>query len=117
MDISQKNKRAQNTHATTHRPYETQKRRKTTPKCESYSEGRRNYSPDLEGKWDLGGREEGGGEKEDQFRYRRRCRTSTEGQEFERRYVAVGRENWGVATRKLQMPGTQEAPMTQQGGH
>jgi hypothetical protein len=42
---------------------------------------------------------------------------STEDQEFERRRVAVGEGDLGVATRKSQMPGTQEIPRTQQGGH
>ena len=63
---------------------------------------------------DLGGREEGegkggssdmGGDGE----------RSTEGQEFESRCVAVGDGELGVATRKSQMPGTQEVPRTQQG--
>jgi hypothetical protein len=58
-----------------------------------------------------------GGKNGDQFRYRRRWGRSTEGQEFERRYVAVGEGELGVAIRKSQMPGTQEVPSTQQGGH
>ena len=42
---------------------------------------------------------------------------STEGQELQSRCVAVGERELGVATRKSQMPGTQEVPRTQQGGH
>jgi hypothetical protein len=33
---------------------------------------------------------------------------STEGQEIEQRYIAVGGGELGIATRKSQMPGTQE---------
>ena len=58
------------------------------------------------------GRKKGG-----QFRHGKRWGRSTEGQEFERRYVAVGEGELGVAIRKSQMPGTQEVPSTQQGGH
>ena len=37
--------------------------------------------------------------------------------EIEQRYIAVGGGELGIATRKSQMPGTQEVPRTQQGGH
>jgi hypothetical protein len=40
---------------------------------------------------------------------------STEGQEFESRCVAVEEGKLVIATRKSQMPGTQEVPRTQQG--
>ena len=53
------------------------------------------------------GREKGG-----QFRYRRRWGRSTEGEEFERRYVAMGEGEEVVATRKSQMPEIQEVPRT-----
>jgi hypothetical protein len=41
---------------------------------------------------------------------------STMCQEFERRCVKVGKGELGVATRKSQMPGTQQVSWTQQGG-
>ena len=63
---------------------------------------------------------EEGREKGVQFRYgpskQRRKRRTTEGQEFESRCVVVGEGEQGVATRKSQMPGTQEVPRTQKGG-
>jgi hypothetical protein len=37
------------------------------------------------------------------------------GQEIEQRYEAMGHGNLGVATRKFQKPGNQEAPRTQLG--
>jgi hypothetical protein len=42
---------------------------------------------------------------------------STEGQEIEWRCVAVRDGELVVATKKFQMPGTQEVPRTQQGLH
>lgn len=60
--------------------------------------------------------EEGEG-KGGQFRYGRRWGRHREAQEFESRCVVVGEEELGVATSKSQMPGTQEVPRTQQGGH
>ena len=39
----------------------------------------------------------------------------TEGQEVEQKCVAVGDGDLGLATRKSQIPGKQEAPRTQQG--
>jgi hypothetical protein len=45
---------------------------------------------------------------------RRRGR-STEGQEIEQRCVVVGDEELGIATRKSQIPGKQEAPRTHLG--
>ena len=44
-----------------------------------------------------------------------RERRYTEDQEIEQRCVAMGDGELGVATRKSQMPGKQEAPRTQQG--
>jgi hypothetical protein len=41
---------------------------------------------------------------------------SIEGQKIESRCVAVGEDKWGIATRKSQMPGTQEISRTHQGG-
>ena len=41
---------------------------------------------------------------------------SIDGPEFESRCVAVGEGELRVATRKSQMPGTQEVPRIQQGG-
>ena len=38
---------------------------------------------------------------------------SSEGQEIKEKYVAVGLGKLGVATRKSQTPGKQEAPRTQ----
>ena len=52
-------------------------------------------------------------EKRGQFRYRRRSGRSSEGQEFERRCVAVREGELCVATKKSQMPGTQEVSKTQ----
>ena len=54
------------------------------------------------------------GEKMSRIRYGRRWRRCTEGQEIEQRCVAMGDGELGVATRKPQMPGKQEAPRTQQ---
>jgi hypothetical protein len=65
------------------------------------------------GRGNLGERAEGG---EKMGRSREEI-GSSEGQEFERRYLAVGDEDLGVATRKSQMTGTQEVPRTQQGCH
>ena len=42
---------------------------------------------------------------------------STEGQEFENKYVAGGDGELGVATRKSQISGAQEVPRNYQGGH
>ena len=58
-----------------------------------------------------------GGKKGDWVRYQRRWERNTEGQEFERRRVEVGEGELGVAIRKSQIPGAQEVPRTQQGGH
>ena len=63
----------------------------------------------------MGGREEGEGEKRGRIRYGRRWRRCTEGQEIEQRCVAMGDGELGIATRKSQMPGKQEAPRTQWG--
>ena len=60
---------------------------------------------------DLGGRKKEG-EKRGRIRYWRRC---TEDQEIEKRCIAMGDGELGVATRKFQMPGKQEAPRTQWG--
>ena len=60
---------------------------------------------------DLGGREEG---------ERKRGSGSdmgVDGGDFQRKCVAVGEGELGIATRKFQMPGTQEVPRTQQRGH
>ena len=65
----------------------------------------------------MGGREEGEGNKRGRIKYGRRWRRCTEGQEIEQRCVAMGDGELGVATRKSQMPGTQEIPRTQQGEH
>jgi hypothetical protein len=62
------------------------------------------------------GMEMGGGKKEgDRIKCGRRQGRSTEGQEFEQRYIAVGDGELGVATRKTQMPGNQEVHRTQKG--
>jgi hypothetical protein len=58
--------------------------------------------------------EERRGAMRGRIRYGRRWRC-TEGQEFEQRYVAMGDEELGVATRKSQMPGKQEPLKTPQG--
>jgi hypothetical protein len=50
-----------------------------------------------------------------QFRYRRRWGRSAAGQEFESRCVVAGEGELGVATRKFQMPGTQEFLRIQKG--
>jgi hypothetical protein len=89
-----------------------------TPKygcCRCTQKGEENNLREVEGERDLGGREEGKGEG-GQFRYGRRDRRSSEGQEFESRCVAV-REGELEVARKSQMPGTQEVPRTQHGGH
>jgi hypothetical protein len=44
----------------------------------------------------------------------RRQERCTQGQEIEQRCVAMGDGELGIATRKSQMPGKQEAPRTQQ---
>jgi hypothetical protein len=61
------------------------------------------------------GREGCGRKRGREGRGGRRQGRSTEGQEFEQKYIAVGEEELGVATRKSQMPRTQEVPKTQQG--
>jgi hypothetical protein len=48
------------------------------------------------------------------IRYGKRQERSTEGQETEWKYVAVGDGELRVATRKSQMPWKQEIPRTQQ---
>jgi hypothetical protein len=55
------------------------------------------------------------GKKWGRIRCGRRWEWYTEGQEIEQRYVAMGDGELGVATRKSQMIGKQEAPRTQQG--
>jgi len=57
---------------------------------------------------------ERGGER-GRIRYGRRWNGCTKGQEIEQRYVAIRNEELGLATRKSQMPGKQEAPRTPQG--
>lgn len=76
------------------------------------------YSQEVEGGKDLGGREEreverGGGQ--DQLWEETGGGRSTKGQKFEWRFVAVGDGELRIATRKSQMSGKQEAPMTQLG--
>ena len=68
---------------------------------------------EVEGRRDLGGRKEVEGEEVGRIRYGRRWERCTEGQEIEQRYVAMGDGELGLATRKSQMPGKQEAPRTQ----
>jgi hypothetical protein len=69
--------------------------------------------------YSVGGRKrrEEGERKWGQFRYGRRWGRSTEGQGFETRCVVLGEGEPGLATRNSQMPGIQEVPRTQQGGH
>jgi hypothetical protein len=79
---------------------------------QSYLEGGRKQS--LASLWREGsGRERGGeGNGGVEFRYGRKWR-STEDQKFESRCVTVSEGGSRVATRKSQMPGTQEVPRTQ----
>jgi hypothetical protein len=55
------------------------------------------------------------GGKGGRIRCGRRLGRCTEGQEIEQRYVAMGDGELGLATRKSQMPGKQEALRTSQG--
>jgi hypothetical protein len=57
------------------------------------------------------------GKREGMSRCGRSQRWSTEGQEIEQRYVAMGVGEMGVATRKSQMPGKEEASRTQWAWH
>ena len=61
---------------------------------------------------DLGEREEGEGRGN---RCGRRVGRSTEGNDIEQKYAAVGDWELGIATRKSQMSGKQEVPRTQWG--
>ena len=79
---------------------------------QSYLEGETKSSREVEGRRDLGEREEGEEKKRGRIRYGRRWRRCTEGQEIEQRCVAMGDGELGVATRKSQMPGKQEPPRT-----
>ena len=82
-------------------------------------------SSDLHGALEIkGGRDLGGGEEGEEnrglrgrIRYGKRQERSTESQEIEQKYVAVGDGELGVATRKSQMPEKQEVPRAQQGGY
>ena len=57
---------------------------------------------------------EGRKEKKGSIRGGRKHERSTECQEFEWRFVAIGDGELGVATRKFQIPGIQKYPRTQQ---
>jgi hypothetical protein len=72
--------KALNTHNKTHRPYEAQEEGR--PK--SYLEGGTKYTWEVEGRRDLGRREEEDGEKGDRIRCGRRQGRCTEGQEINR---------------------------------
>ena len=66
----------------------------------------------------MGRKEEEEGKTGARIRYGRRWVWSggcKESQVIEQRYVAMGDGELGVATKKTQMPGKQEAPRTQQG--
>ena len=65
------------------------------------------------GKEGPGREREGGVKKGGRIRYGKRQERSTEGQEIEQKYVAVGDGELGVATRKSQTPGKQEVNRTQ----
>ena len=69
----------------------------------------------VEGGRDLGGREEGEGRRVESGVGRDGGDRCTEVQKTEWRCVAVGDGELGVATRKFQMPGKQEAPRIQGG--
>jgi hypothetical protein len=58
------------------------------------------YSWKIEGGKDLGGRQEGEGEKGGRIRCERRWGWYTEGQEFEQRCVAMGNGELGVPSSK-----------------
>ena len=68
---------------------------------------------EVEGGRELRGAEEEG--KGGRIRYGRRWGRSTEDQEIEWRCVVVRDGEMGVANRKSQMPGMQEAPRTHRG--
>ena len=62
----------------------------------------------VEGERDLGGREEEEGKREqDQIRERKE---KYQGQEFERRHIAVGEGDLGIATRKSRCQGPKRFP-------
>ena len=65
--------------------------------------------------WEGLGRKRGGREEKsgDRIRCGRRRGRCTEGQEIEQTCIAMEDGELGVATRKSQMPGKQEAPRTQ----
>jgi hypothetical protein len=62
----------------------------------------------------LGGREE---KRVGRIKCERRQGRCTESQEIEQRCIAMGDGELGVANRKSQMPGKQEPPRIQLGGH
>ena len=81
--------------------------------CQSYLEGKTKLC-DMDRGRNLGGREkerENGG----RIRYKKRWERSTEGQNIEQKYVAVEDGKLGVATKKSQMPETQEVSWTKPG--
>jgi hypothetical protein len=108
---------AQNIQESIHRPHEAQEERRSHERVDStllLNWGKRiiSWKYRERGIWEG---ERSGREKEGQFRYGRRQGRSTEGQEFESSCIAVWEGELRVATRKYQMPGTQEVPRTQQG--
>jgi hypothetical protein len=78
-----------------------------------FSEGGRKLSRKVEGGKDFGGRKEGWGKWGHDQVFEKTGR-SKEGQQIERRSIAVGDGELRVAIRKSQMPETQEFPRTQQ---
>jgi hypothetical protein len=78
---------------------------------QSYSEGKENNLRKVEEEKDSRRGSRGGGKKGD------RSDIGGDGGEFKSSCVAVGNGELGVGIRKSQMPGTQEVPRTQQGGH
>jgi hypothetical protein len=82
---------------------------------QSFLEWGTKYSQEVEGRRDLGGRNEWEGKKRGRIWYGRRYRRCTEGQEFDQRSVAMENGELGIATRQFLIPGKQEAPRTQKG--
>jgi hypothetical protein len=76
---------------------------------QSYLEGGTISPREVEGGRDLGGREEGEGNKRGRIKYGRRWRRCTEGQEIEQRCIAIG-DGELVVSRKYQMPKSKSLP-------